>query len=63
VVTGISRDVVGYFILPKVAGWKGLKLRAQIEIKGMHYPVHWACHLKLNDDGTPTLRPNLRQDV
>jgi len=25
--------------------------------------VRWACHQKLNDDGSLTLRPNLRQDV
>ena len=42
---------------------KGLKLRAEIEVKGMRYPVRWACHQKLNEDGSLTLRPNLRQDV
>jgi hypothetical protein len=25
--------------------------------------VRWACHQKLNDDGSLTLRPNLRQQV
>ena len=49
------------FVLPNVAEWKGLKLRAEIEVKGMRYPVRWACHQKLNDDGSLTLRPNLRQ--
>ena len=24
----------------------------------MRYPVRWACHQKLNDDGSLTLRPN-----
>ncbi|MGA7290765.1 MAG: hypothetical protein WBX02_21850 [Terriglobales bacterium] len=51
------------FVLPNVADWKGLKLRAEIEAKGMRYPVRWACHQKLNDDGSLTLRPNLRQRV
>ena len=51
------------FVLPNVADWKGLKLRAEIEVKGMRYPVPWACHQKLNDDGSLTLRPNLRQQV
>ena len=51
------------FVLPSVADWKGLKLRAEIEVKGMRYPVRWACHQKLNDDGSLTLRPNLRQQV
>jgi len=51
------------FVVPNVPDWKGLKLRAEIEVKGMRYPVRWACHQKLNDDGSLTLRPNLRQQV
>jgi hypothetical protein len=51
------------FVLPNVSDWKGLKLRAEIEVKGMRYPVRWACHQKLNDEGSLTLRPNLRQQV
>ena len=51
------------FVLPQVTDWKGLKLRAEIEVKGMRYPVRWACHQKLNDDGSLTLRPNLHQQV
>jgi hypothetical protein len=51
------------FVLPNLVDWKGLKLRAEIEVKGMRYPVRWACHQKLNDDGSLTLRPNLRQQV
>jgi hypothetical protein len=51
------------FVLPNVADWKGLKLRVEIEVKGMRYPVRWACHQKVNDDGSLTLRPNLRQQV
>jgi hypothetical protein len=51
------------FMLPNVKDWKGLKLRAEIEVKAMRYPVRWACHQKLNDDGSLTLRPNLRQDI
>jgi len=48
-------------VLPNVTDWKGLKLKAAIEVKGMRYPVRWACHQKLNDDGSLTLCPNLRQ--
>jgi hypothetical protein len=51
------------FLLPNVTDWKGLKLGAELEVKGMRYPVQWACHQKLNDDGSLTLRPNLRQQV
>jgi len=49
------------FVLP-VRGikWPGLKLRAEVEVKGMRYPVRWACHQKLNDDGTLSLRANGR---
>jgi hypothetical protein len=50
-------------VLPNATDWKGLKLRAEIEVKGIGYPVRWACHQKLNDDGSLTLRPNLRGDV
>jgi hypothetical protein len=53
----------GQFVFPYVTDWKELKLRAEIEVKGMRYPVRWACHQKLNDDGSLTLRPNLRQQV
>ena len=45
------------FVLPNALDWKGLRLRAEIEVKRMRYPVRWACHQKLNDDGSLTLRP------
>ena len=46
-------------VLPQRTKWTGLKLKAEIEVKGMRYPVRWACHQKLNDDGSLTLRSNL----
>jgi len=48
------------FVLPRGTKWQGLRLRAEIEVKQMRYPVRWACHQKLNDDGTLTLRANGR---
>ena len=51
------------FIMPNISDWKGLKLRAELEIKAMRYPVRWACHQSLNEDGSLTLRPNVRADV
>ncbi len=51
------------FVLPSGTKFAGLKLRAEIEVKGMRYPVQWACRQKLNEDGSLTLRPNLRQGV
>jgi hypothetical protein len=44
------------FPLPKGTQWKGLRLKAEIEVKGQRYPVRWACHQKLNEDGSLTLR-------
>ena len=52
---GKARQV--QFILPKGAGWQGLRLEAEIEVKGVRYPVRWACHQKTNADGSLTLRP------
>ena len=48
------------FVLPQGTKWPGLRLRAEIEVKGMRYPVRWACRQKLNDDGTLALRANGR---
>ncbi len=49
------------FVLPQGTKFKGLKLRAELEVKAMRYPVRWACHQKLNEDGSLTLHQNLRQ--
>jgi hypothetical protein len=46
------------FPLPKGTQWQGLKLKAEIEVKGMRYPVPWACHQKTDPDGSLTLRRN-----
>jgi hypothetical protein len=43
--------------LPGVTEWQGLRLRAELEVKGALYPVRWACRQALNDDGSLTLRP------
>lgn len=47
------------FVLPKGTRWEGLKLRAELEVKGVRYPLQWACHQKTNPDGSLTLRRNL----
>jgi hypothetical protein len=44
------------FPLPKGMHWKGLRLKAEIEVKGQRYPVRWACRQQLNEDGSLTLR-------
>jgi hypothetical protein len=48
------------FVLPHGTRWQGLKLRAELEVKGVRYAVRWACHQKVNDDGTLSLRANVR---
>ena len=45
--------------LPKGTKWQGLRLKAEIEVKGQRHPVRWACRQKLNEDGTLTLRPTV----
>ena len=45
------------FILPQGSDWKGLRLKAEIEVKGVCHPVRWACHQRVNSDGSLTLRP------
>jgi hypothetical protein len=51
------------FVLANVTDWKGLHLKAEIEVKGMRYPVRWACRQKLNEDGSLTLSPNLHHQI
>lgn len=54
--TGVRQAM---FILPQGANWKGLKVKAELEVKGMLYPVEWACAQKLNEDGSLTLNSNM----
>jgi hypothetical protein len=46
--------------LPHGTEWKGLKIKAELEVKGQKYPVQWACKQPQNPDGSITLKPNLR---
>jgi hypothetical protein len=45
------------FVLPKGTAWQGLRLKAEIKVKEQHLAVRWACHQRLNEDGSLTLRP------
>jgi hypothetical protein len=47
-------------MLPPGTDWKGLKLKAELEVKGVRYPMKWACHQKTNPDGSLTLERNVR---
>ena len=50
----------GDLVLPPGTEWKGLKLKAELEVKGITYPVKWACQQSTNPDGSLTLRHNVR---
>ncbi|MFO7447668.1 MAG: hypothetical protein R6W90_14980 [Ignavibacteriaceae bacterium] len=54
--TGVRQAM---FTLPKGTDWKGLKVKAELEVKSVRYPVEWACRQKLNADGSLTLAPNM----
>ena len=47
----------GQFVLPRGTAWQGLKIKAELEVKNVLYPVPWACRQKTNPDGSLTLRP------
>ena len=51
------------FVLPQGTKFTGSKLKAEIEVKGMRYPVRWSCRQKLSDDGSLALRPNLHHGL
>ncbi|MBN2288905.1 MAG: hypothetical protein JXQ83_06190 [Candidatus Glassbacteria bacterium] len=44
------------FILPKGMEGRELRLRAQLETKGVRRPVRWACAQPLNPDGSYSIR-------
>jgi hypothetical protein len=49
-------------MLPAGAQPEGLRLKAELEVKGVRYPVRWACRQKVNPDGSLTLRHNYNPD-
>ena len=44
--------------LPAGAGWEGTKLKAELIVKGIYHPIHWACREAVNSDGSLTLKRN-----
>jgi hypothetical protein len=54
--TGIRQALL---MLPNGVDWTGLKLKAELEVKGVRHPLRWACRQTLNEDGSLTLRGNL----
>jgi len=57
--TGIHQAML---MLPAGVQWEGLRLKADLEVKGVRYPVRWACRQKINSDGSLTLRHNYNPD-
>jgi hypothetical protein len=55
--TGIRQAML---MLPPGTDWRGLRLKAELEVKGVRYPVAWACRQKTNADGSLTLVRNVR---
>ena len=44
------------FVLPNGLDGEEMRLRAEIEVKGVRRPVRWACQEALNSDGSLTVR-------
>jgi len=57
--TGIHQAML---TLPAGSQWEGLRLRAELEVKGVRYPLRWACRQRVNPDGTLSLRHNYNPD-
>jgi hypothetical protein len=55
--TGIRQAML---FLPPGTDWVGLKLKAELEVKGVLHPVRWACQQQTDPDGSLILRHNVR---
>lgn len=44
------------FVLPAGRGWEGIRLKVELDVKGVLHPVRMSCRQALNPDGTLTLR-------
>ena len=49
-------------LMPAGTQWEGLRLKGELEVKGVRYPVGWACRQKVNSDGSLTLRHNYKPE-
>jgi hypothetical protein len=57
--TGVHQAML---MLPAGVKPDGLRLKAELEVKGVRYPVRWACRQKTNADDSLTLRNNYRPE-
>ena len=44
--------------LPGGVGWEGMRLKAELIVKGVVHPIRWACRELLNPDSSLTLKRN-----
>jgi hypothetical protein len=42
--------------LPEGSGWEGTRLKAELIVKAVHHPIHWAIREAVNPDGSITLK-------
>jgi hypothetical protein len=54
--SGIRQAMLSW---PAKRDWAGLRLSAELEVKGVRHPLRWACAQRLESDGSLTLRRNL----
>ena len=47
------------FILPQGTKLEGLRMYAEIEVKGLRHKVNWACHQRTELDGALVVRRNI----
>lgn len=47
-------------MMPGKQDWTKLRLKAELEVKGVRYALRRACGQSLNEDGSLSLRRNLR---
>jgi hypothetical protein len=46
-------------LLPKGVDWKGLRVKAEVEVKNKTYPLEWSCEEEIHEDGSFTLQPGV----
>jgi hypothetical protein len=44
--------------LPSGVSWEGTRLKAELIVKGVIHPIHWACRESTHPDGSITLKRN-----
>lgn len=45
--------------LPAGIGWEGMRLKAELYVKGVNHPLRWACRESVTPDGSLILKKNM----